>query len=140
MKDKLIKLLKEHEPKVAGVATATAKGRPAIACVGYAVRDDGTIVISTHQSSHKWENLEGNPEIGLVVGWQFDRPHLQLGGNAELLIGDSAKEVEEFFFNANPQAKAFKTPDTGFVVVTPTWARITEFQPNGPPEVEESQL
>lgn len=140
MKDKLFTLLKAHEPKLASIATATAKGRPAIAVCAYAVRDDGTVVISTHQSSHKWENLEANPEVGLVVGWSFDQPHLQLGGDAELLTGDAAKEVEDFFFSANPQAKAFKSPDTGFVVITPTWARITEFKPDGPPEVEETQL
>ena len=140
MKDTLLELLKAHQPKLASVATATGEGRPAIAVCAYAVQDDGTIIISTHQSSHKWQNLETNPEIGLVVGWSFDAPHLQLGGDAALLTGEAAAQIEEFFYGANPQAKAFKTPDTGFVVITPTWARITEFKPDGPPKVTEEQL
>jgi pyridoxine/pyridoxamine 5'-phosphate oxidase len=140
MEDKLRSLLTEHEPKLAAVATATDKGRPAIAVLAYAVREDGTVIMSTHQSSHKWHNLETNPEIGFVVGWDFTHPHLQVGGDAQLLTGDAAKEVEQFFFAANPESKAFKTPDTGFIVVTPTWARITEFQAGGPPKVEEARL
>ena len=140
MKDKLLSLLKAHEPKLASIATATPKGRPAIAVCAYAVQDDGTVVVSTHQSSHKWQNLESNAEAGLVVGWSFDQPHLQLGGDAALLTGDDAKAVEDFFYAANPQAKAFASPDTGFVVITPTWARITEFKPDGPPAVEEGEL
>lgn len=140
MKDTLRTLLEEHEPKLAAVATATGNGRPAIAVMGYAVQKDGTIVVSTHQSSHKWKNLQANPEIGLVIGWDFSHPHLQVGGDAKLLTGDEAKTVEEFFYAANPQAKAFKSPDTGFVVITPTWARITEFQQGGPPKVQEGTL
>lgn len=140
MKDKLLDILKKADPKLAAVATATAKGRPAIAVMGYAVKDDGTIVVSTHQASHKWHNLQSNKEIALTVGWQFDRPHVQLGGDAVLLSGKDAAEVEAFFFEANPEAKAFKTPDTGFIVITPTWCRITEFQSDGPPSVEEGKL
>ena len=53
MQVKLLKLLKEFEPKLAAVATATGKGRPAIAVLTYAVRDDGTVVMSTHESRKK---------------------------------------------------------------------------------------
>lgn len=140
MKDKLLDILRKADPKLAAVATATEQGRPAIAVMAYAVQDDGTIVVSTHQASHKWKNLSGNKEIALTVGWQFDRPHVQVGGDATLLTGDEAKEVAEAFYAANPQAKAFESPDSGYIVISPTWCRITEFVPDGPPAVEEGRL
>lgn len=140
MKDKLLGILRKADPKLAAVATATENGRPAIAVMEYAVRDDGTIIISTNQASHKWKNLTKNKEIALTVGWQFDRPHVQVGGDAELLAGNQAKEVSELFFAANPEAKAFESPDSGYIVITPTWCRITEFKPGGPPAVAEGTL
>ncbi len=140
MKQAVLKLLAEADPHLAAAATATPKGRPAIAVVSYAVRDDGKVIVSTHTASHKWRNLESMPEIALTVGWSFDRPHLQVGGDARLLTGDDAKPVAEFFYAEHPEAKAMADAGTGFIEIDPTWARITRFQPDGPPEIEEGVL
>lgn len=141
MKQRLIELLKSTEPKTAAVATATKAARPAAAVCLFAIREDGAIIIATHLSSHKWGNLKANPEVALTVGQDMLHPHLQIGGDAELLEGAASKDVAEFYFSIHPESKAFMTgDDSGFVLITPTWARITVFQPDGPPEVEEGPI
>jgi hypothetical protein len=141
MRERLTELLTAADPKVAAVATATEAGRPAAAVCSFAVREDGRIIIATHRSSHKWQNLQANPELALTVGQDMRHPHLQVGGSVELQEGDAASDVADFHFGVHPESKAFMTgDDSGFVVVTPTWARITVFKPDGPPEIEEGAV
>jgi pyridoxine/pyridoxamine 5'-phosphate oxidase len=141
MHQRLTELLKAADPKVAAVATATDTGRPAAAVCRFAVRDDGVIIVATHRSTHKWQNLQVNPEVALTVGQDMQHPHLQVGGDVALLEGTSAEAVADFYFGVHPDAKAYlQDDDGGFVVITPTWCRITEFTPDGPPAVEEGPI
>ncbi len=72
------------EANVAVLATVDRQGRPHAAPVWY-LWEDGELVISTGRGSQKHRNIEGNPEITVVVD-RRTLPYfaLMLHGSAEI--------------------------------------------------------
>lgn len=141
MKDKLYAALAEFPGQLCVLSTSGDDGQPESAVTVYTVFQD-SILVSTDTSTRKWKNLERNPKIAVVVGWSFDRPHVQLEGTVDLVKpgDDEHAALDRTFFKAHPESMGFRSETTGFVRITPTWARVTEFAPGGPPQVEESKL
>lgn len=132
--------LKSKDPKLCVLATADKAGMPMCAVMAYAVKDDGSIILSTHTNSRKWRNMAANPQVALVFGWELTGFNVQMHGEAMLIDkGDEFSESEQFFFAQNPHAKQFQTPDTAFVIVRPTWQRITDFDQK-PPKITEQTV
>lgn len=141
MKDKVLDFLENRQPKLCALATATKDGKPECAVVGYAVRNDLTILISTHPTTRKWQNIKASSHVALVFGWTFIELNVQIEGTAECVERNHEEyaQIDAFFFTQNPDAAAFKTPDTVFIKVKPRWVRTLE--PNVmPPKTEEMQL
>lgn len=135
--EEVVTVLKARDQKLCVLATVSPDGSPTCAVMGYAVKDDGTVVLSTHTDSRKWQNIAKNSNVALVFGWEFTGHNVQLHGQAELVSeGEAFSALEAFFFSVNPQAKKFQAPDTGFIAVTPTWARLTDYT-QSPPKTEE---
>jgi len=135
-------LLAARADKTCAIATASSDGAPTAALAFYAPQADGRLLMTTHTSSRKWAHLLSNGRVGLVVGWTFAEPHVQLDGNARL-VPPGHPEIEALcaaYYAEFPQAAPFRDPTTGVIVITPTWARITHFQPAGPPQVEEGLI
>lgn len=138
--EKVITVLKEKDQKLCVVATVAPDGSPTCAVMGYAIRDDGTVILSTHTNSRKWQNIAKNPSVALVFGWEFTGYNIQMQGQAHLVSdGEAFSEIEAFFFSVNPQAKKFQTPETGFITVVPAWVRLTDFS-EGPPKITEQSM
>lgn len=127
----LIQALQDHT-KFCVLATSNLEGKPESAVVAYAVQNDGTIIISTTNTSRKYRNILENNKVAFVTGWTFDEINIQLEGKALLIEpGNSEyKDLDTFFFTVNPHAAKFKTDGTIFVKVLPSWARITDYQKN----------
>ncbi len=138
--DKALQFLKNKNPKLCVLATASADGKPEAAVMGYAVQDDLTILLSTHKGNRKWQNLSKNSKVSLVFGWSFTEINIQYDGTATLIEeGPQKKEVEEFFFSQNPAARKFETPDTIFIQVKPVWIRLSDLTQT-PPTTEEASF
>ena len=139
MSKRAMELIAGRSERICAVATASTAGEPAAALVFYAPLPDGRLLISTHTTSHKWRNLLENAEVALVFGWTFAQPHIQVSGRAELIPPGHAdfERLGALYYRAFPEAAALRDSATAFLIVRPSWARITEFQPGGPPKVEE---
>jgi pyridoxine/pyridoxamine 5'-phosphate oxidase len=119
--------LKEKQFKLCVISTCSHTGTPESAVLGYAVKDDLSVIVSTHTGSRKWKNIEKQSAVSLVFGWTFDELNLQYEGVATLYFQtEDAVKTEEFFFTQNPHAKQFKSDDTGYIVIKPTWIRVTD--------------
>ncbi len=137
MKEDVLRFLKEKKPKLCVLATSSIEAKPECAVVGYAVKDDLTIIVSTHKNSRKWNNVKENNKVALCIGWSFTEPYIQCDGVANLIEeGSNYQQSEQFFFYENPDAAKFKTPDTIFIEVKPSWIRFTDFSSH-PPKSEE---
>ena len=140
MKQEILVLLKNLNPKLCVMATCGIDNQPECAVLTYVVHDDLTITISTHSKSRKWKNLEGNKKVALTFGWDFGKPYIQYEGIAELFTqGVDHQWHEEIYFKEHPDLIKFKGPDTVFLKVTPTWVRLTDYSSH-PPRVEEEVM
>jgi general stress protein 26 len=96
----------------------------------YTILDDFSVLVSTHKTSRKWINLQSNSHVALIFGGSFSGLNIQYEGTAELI------ESEEMYFTAHPETKMYKSEDTAFIKITPTWLRINDYTKH-PPEVTE---
>ena len=141
MKEAVLKFLKEKPEKFCVLATASKNGKTESAVLAYAIKDDFAILLSTHKESRKTQNILENNQVSLVIGWSFTDPYVQCDGIATIVENndESYQSDDQFFFSINPHAAQFKTPDTIFIAVKPTWIRFTDFS-SSPPKVEEINL
>lgn len=140
MKEEIINILKEKQVKLCVLGTASNDAQPWSAVVGYAMKDDGTVILSTHTSSKKWTQMKENNKVSLVFGFGFDEANIQSEGVATLIeSGENFTDTEEFFFSVNPHAKQFKSDDTAFVSIQLTKVRLTDYRVS-PPRVEDTSF
>lgn len=125
IKEETLSFLKNKNPKLCVIATATTEGKPEAAVMGYAIKDDLTVFLSTHTETRKYQNLAHNSKVSLVIGWDFTEDNVQIDGSARVIEkGDEHSQIEQFFFNQNPGAKAFKSENTVFIEIKPSWIRF----------------
>lgn len=68
------------------LATTRRDGSPQQSMVGYAVDDQGRLVVSTKSYTAKWRNAERAPSVSLTVA--DGRVHLVVAGPVELITED----------------------------------------------------
>lgn len=68
------------------LATARRDGSPQQSMVGYAVDDQGRLVISTKAYTAKWHNALRQPRVSLTV--PDGRVHLVVSGPVEAIVAD----------------------------------------------------
>lgn len=124
----IFEAIRQKEEKLCVLATATKDNRPECAVVGYAAKEDGTIIINTNRHTRKVGNIRQNNSVALAVGWNFGYRNFQYEGKAEIIEKDNPdfRSLEEFFFGQNPNAKKFQSPDTIFICIKPTWVRMLD--------------
>jgi pyridoxine/pyridoxamine 5'-phosphate oxidase len=134
--------LRQRADGTCAVATTSPASGPQAALAFFTVLDDGRLLLNTHTTSRKWANLLADPRLGLVAGWSFDQPHVQLDGRAEPIPPGHPAFARwmEIYLDAFPQAAATQDEHSSFVLLTPTWARVTRFRPDGPPSIEEGPI
>lgn len=136
----VVKDLQNRKDKFCILASSTPAGSPSAALMGYAIENDGSVILSTHTTTKKYKKLKENNKVALVFGWGFDEANVQLEGAARLVeSGDEYGACGDFFFIQNPVAAKFKTEDTVFIKITPNWVRYSNFS-SSPPKVEEIAL
>jgi general stress protein 26 len=123
-------LICQKEEKLCVIATVASNGLPECAVVGYAAREDGTIVINTNRHTRKIANLRENNRVAIVIGWSFGDQNVQYEGVAEIVERDNPRfsSLEDFFFTTNPSARKFKSPDTVFIHIKPTWIKVIDLR------------
>lgn len=140
MEQNIVEELKSKEVRLCVLSTSSKDGQPEAAVMGYAIKDDLTILLSTKKGTRKLKNISENNKVALVFGWDFGSLNIQYQGAARIIeTGNEYKDTENFFFSQNPAAAKFKSPDTVFIEVKPTWIRTTDPR-NHPPTVEEKKF
>lgn len=140
MEQNILEDLKSKEVKLCVLATSSKDCQPEAGVMGYAVKDDLTIVLSTKKSAKKLRNISENNNVALVFGWDFGTLNIQYEGTARIVpTGTEHQELESFFFSQNPAAAKFKSSDTVFIEIKPVWIRTTDPR-NHPPTVEEKRF
>jgi PPOX class probable F420-dependent enzyme len=125
----LLAFLRRH--RLCVQASVSSAGAPQAAVVGFAVSDDLEIVFDTLGTTRKMANLRRDPRIALVVGWD-DEQTVQIEGVADEPNGAELDRLKKVYFEAYPDGPDRETwKDITYVRVRPTWARYSDFRPDG---------
>jgi PPOX class probable F420-dependent enzyme len=71
------------------LATTRRDGSPQQSMVGYAIDDEGRLLVSTKAYTAKWHNARRQPAVSLTV--PDGRAHLVVTGTAEAIAADPAR-------------------------------------------------
>ncbi len=93
MDDKKLILDFIKKQKLAVISTITPKNTPQSAVLEFGETNNLEIIIDMFTSSRKYKNLQTNPNVSLVIGWD-ENITVQYEGVAQELIGDKAIEYK----------------------------------------------
>lgn len=113
--------------RYAVVSTVTAEGRPEAALVGFAVTPEMELIFDTLRSARKWGNLQANPHVAAVIGWDNEIT-VQLEGEAEEPIGAELERRQEQYFEVWPDGRErLRWPGITWIAVRPRWVRYCDY-------------
>ena len=122
--------------RLAVVATVAADGQPQAAVVGIAISDGLEIVFDTVVGSRKAQNLQRDPRVGVVIGWDREVT-VQIDGVADIPSGDELERIRACYFVAYPDGRdRLSWPGITHVRVRPLWLRLSDFNSDPPRIVE----
>jgi len=120
----VLEFVRKHD--LAVVATVDGQGKPQAAVVEFAELDDFTIIIDTLKASRKYENLQTNREVAIVIGWDDDAT-VQMDAVAHELTGQELDRAKEVYFAKNPRAKKWgNKPGIAYFAFQPSWLRYSD--------------
>jgi general stress protein 26 len=111
------------------LATVTPDNKPESAYVGIAVTKDLKTLFDTVSDSRKYHNLQANPHICFVIGWDNEQT-LQYEGVATIPSPQQLDPLLETYFDAFPDGKFRREnwPRIAYFCVEPRWIRYSDFR------------
>ncbi len=126
MKAAVQEFLEELDPKLCVLSTIGRYKHPESAVMAYAMMDDLSVVLTTHDDSRKYHNIKRNPNVALTFGWDLEGQNVQYEGTAKLV--EESEEIERIYDKANPEHGRFRDlPGMVFVLIKPRWIRFSDF-------------
>ncbi len=123
----LVAFIRAH--RIAVVATVDESGSPQAAVVGVSATDEGEIVFDTLTTSRKYANVEHDPRVALVVGWD-DEVTVQCEGNADIVSGPDLVRCQQAYFVQYPDGRERAGwPDIAYIRIRPSWFRYSDYRP-----------
>jgi hypothetical protein len=83
------------------IASRGPDGSPQAALVGIAATDEGELVLDCSRGSRKYANIESDPAVAVVVGWD-DEVTVQVEGSAQILGGADLERCKVAYFEQYP--------------------------------------
>jgi general stress protein 26 len=112
-------------------STANAQGNPESALVGFSENDTFELLVGTTTSSRKYANIETNPSVSIVIGWNEGICIQYEGISRVLQQGEELDSYPKNHFAKLPSAKRFKdNPEQHYIIIEPRWLRYTDTNPS----------
>lgn len=124
-KTQLVEFIRKRRLGV--ITTIGPEGQPQAALVNIAVLPDLSLVFETTSETRKSGNIERDPRVALVMGWDGQET-LQYEGLASLPDGRRLEVARDAFVATFPS----KTPDehwpgNSYYIVQPCWLRFSSY-------------
>ena len=121
----LVTFLRRH--KLAVQASVSAGGAPQAAVVGVAISDALEIIFDTLESTRKYQNLQREPRIALVIGWDHEQT-AQIEGVVDFPTGAELERIRAEYFVPYPDGRErLGWPGITHARVRPTWLRFSDY-------------
>lgn len=120
----VLDFIKKHELCV--LSTVTPEGLPEAGAIEFAETEDLELIFDTFKTYRKYKNLQNNPNVAVVIGWD-ENITVQYEGKATELTGEDLRKYQSLYFKKNPDAqKWLKFPEITYFKITPTWLRYRD--------------
>lgn len=104
--------------------------------MGFSGNKDFEIVVATSLNNRKFRNVENNPRVSIVIGWD-ENITVQYEGIASVLHGDKLDRYQVQHFSKLPSAERYQDNlNERYILVRPKWLRYTNCNEN-PWQVQE---
>ncbi len=121
------------------LATVNSEGKPEASVVEFGELADFTIVIDLLMDSRKYKNLQSNPNVAVVIGWD-DSITVQLEGEAHELSGVELEAAKQAYFAKTPWSKKWESnPSIVYFAIKPHWVRYSDLNKT-PWQIQEFNL
>lgn len=138
----ILRFLKSHS--MATIATIQPGSlQPESALIAFAETDKLEIIFESFVNTRKWQNLQHNSRVALVIGW--DTKHhitLQYEGQASLISSAKQEHYTQVFLSKDtPCTEAFlRDPRVRLFKVAPSWLRYSDYTGRGVPKIIEKKF
>ncbi len=130
----VLNFLRQHH--LAVLATADETGKPEAAVLGFAETNAFELVFNTSNMTLKFQNLQKNPRVAAVIGWDNGQT-VQYEGKVREVSGDEAVRYKEILYAKNPASRQHEQmPDERHFVIAPTWLRYSDINQAPPYHIE----
>ncbi len=120
----VLDFLRQHH--LAVLATADETGKPEAAVLGFAETDAFELIFNTSNTTLKFQNLQKNPRVAVVIGWDKGQT-VQYEGTVREVSGDEAARYREILYAKNPASRQHEQkPDERHFVIAPMWLRYSD--------------
>src|SRR5262245_20564485 len=108
------------------LSTVDKNGNPESAVVGFSENKDFELTVATSCQSRKYKNIEQNPHVSVVIGWD-DNLTIQYEGQAYVLEGTELSQCQTQHFAKLPESEKYKDDQSErYLVIRPQWLRYTD--------------
>ncbi len=108
------------------VLSTSSDDRPQSALMGFGISEDLDFIFGTSNKSRKYNNIQNNSNVSIVVGFDQGKT-VQCEGIAELLEGEELDKYKNIYFTLRPSVKKYESlPDQVYFKVKLNWLRYTD--------------
>ena len=126
MGDKKIVLNFIKNCKLAVLSTVSVENKSESAVLEFGQTDELEIVFDCFESAKKYRNLQTNPNVSVVVGWD-DNITVQYEGVAKEVFDEEKKKYQELYWQKNPDARRWADREgIKYFKIVPTWIRYSD--------------
>lgn len=110
---------------LAVLSTVDKDGSPQAAVIGFGETNNFEIIFGTDNSSRKYANIQNNPKVAFVIGWDENNT-VQFEGLAEELLSKDIQLVRDNYWSKSPMAEKYHANEgQRYFIVKPKWIRYT---------------
>lgn len=129
-----------YDQPMATISTvAQGSAQPESALIAFAETEDLEIIFETFVDTRKWQNLQDNPRVALVIGWNTKK-HITIqyeGIATPIPSAKSEKYIKLFLAKDTPCTEKFlRDPRVCLFRIRPTWIRYSDYTNDNPKIIE----
>jgi pyridoxine/pyridoxamine 5'-phosphate oxidase len=126
LKEYFYNFLNNHT--LAVISSIYEQGTPQAAVVGFVQTKELELIIGTDNSSRKYKNLQTNPKVALVIGWDNGET-IQYEGSVRELSPEEIGLVRGTYWAKSPHTERNnENPGERYFIVSPSWIRYTDLK------------
>jgi uncharacterized protein YhbP (UPF0306 family) len=120
---KIYEFIKQHQLMV--ISTVTHDALPQAAVVGFAEKENLELIFGTFKTSRKYMNLQKNPRVAIVIGWEGGKTVQYEGEVVELEGQERSDAMNVFLSKTSSAAKFLSNLEEAIFKVVPKWIRYS---------------